>query len=228
MYVSCDYNAKMPYPHNIESALEVEEAIRAGGGVPATIAIIHGEIVVGITRDDMEYLTAQGKAVRKVTRQNFSTTIAAGDDGATTVAGTVLAASLAGIRMMVTGGIGGVSRGGESTMDVSADLLELALSPVVVISAGIKSILDIPRTLEVLETHGVPVLAYNTTDVPAFFTRHSGCAASAIASDVVSAALMMHTHFSLNLGTGMLMGVPVPEEAEADAQVIFIISSCYM
>lgn len=210
---------QMPYPKNIETALEVEETIRRGGGIGATIAIIKGDIVVGITRDEMEYLVKQGHNVQKVTRQNFATTLATKCDGATTVAGTMMVAHMVGIKLFVTGGIGGVSRGGEMSMDVSADLLELAQTPVVVISAGIKSILDIPRTLEVLETHGVPVIGYNTSNVPAFFSRSSGCPATINAPDAEVAARIMQQHFDLGIKSGMLVGVPVPEKDEANAQV---------
>ena len=164
----------MPYPQNVEMAKKTEEIIRENGAVPATIAIMDGRIKVGLTEDDLELLAKEGRNVTKVSRRDLAEVIAMKTLGATTVASTMLCADLAGIKFFVTGGIGGVHRGFEEHMDVSADLDELGKTDVAVISAGAKSILDLPRTLEYLETKGVPVIGYQTDELPAFFTRESG------------------------------------------------------
>ena len=164
----------MPYPKNVETALLVEETIRQNGAVPATIAVIGGRLKAGLSREEIEYLGKTGRGVAKASRRDLPALVARGADGATTVATTMIIAHMAGIRIFATGGIGGVHRGAEVTMDISADLEELAQTPVMVVCAGAKSILDLGLTLEYLETHGVPVLGYGTEELPAFYTRTSG------------------------------------------------------
>ena len=164
----------MPYPQNVETALKVEEIIRENGAIPATIAVIGGRLKAGLTPDEIEYLGKKGLAVTKASRRDLAVLVARGEDGATTVTTTMIIAHMAGIRIFATGGIGGVHRGAETTMDISADLEELSHTPVMVVCAGAKSILDLGLTLEYLETHGVPVMGYGTEELPAFYTRHSG------------------------------------------------------
>ena len=164
----------MPYPQNVETALRVEQTIRDERAVPATIAVIGGRLKAGLTPLEIEYLGKKGTAVAKASRRDLPVLVARGQDGATTVATTMIIAALAGIRVFATGGVGGVHRGAETTMDISADLEELANTPVMVVCAGAKSILDLGLTLEYLETHGVPVLGYQTKELPAFYTRRSG------------------------------------------------------
>ena len=160
----------MPYPQNVETALNVERIIRENGAVPATIAIIGGKLKAGLSRDEIEYLGKKGYAVTKASRRDLPVLVARGEDGATTVATTMIIAAMAGIRVFATGGIGGVHRGAEVTMDISADLEELAQTPVLVVCAGAKSILDLGLTLEYLETKGVPVIGYGTDELPASWT----------------------------------------------------------
>ena len=164
----------MPYPQNVETALNVERIIRENGAAPATIAIIKGRLKAGLSKDEIEYLGRKGYDVTKASRRDLPVLLMRGEDGATTVTTTMIGAALAGIRVFATGGIGGVHRGAETTMDISADLEELAQTPVMVICAGAKSILDLGLTLEYLETHGVPVIGYGTEELPAFYTRSSG------------------------------------------------------
>ena len=164
----------MPYPQNVETALNVEKIVRENGAVPATIAILGGRLKAGLTADEITYLGKAGVNVTKASRRDLPVLIAKGMDGATTVTTTMIIAHMAGINIFATGGIGGVHRGAETTMDISADLEELASTPVMVICAGAKSILDLGLTLEYLETHGVPVLGYGTEELPAFYTRSSG------------------------------------------------------
>ncbi len=164
----------MPYPQNVETALMVEKTIRDNGAVPATIAVIGGRLKAGLTPAEIEYLGKKGRAVTKASRRDLPVLVARGEDGATTVTTTMIIANLAGIKVFATGGIGGVHRGAETTMDISADLEELAMTPVMVICAGAKSILDLGLTLEYLETKGVPVIGYGTDELPAFYTRKSG------------------------------------------------------
>ena len=164
----------MPYPRNEETALLVEQTIRENGAVPATIAVIGGRLKAGLSREEIEYLGKMGRGVAKASRRDLPALVARGVDGATTVATTMIIAHLAGIKIFATGGIGGVHRGAEVTMDISADLEELAQTPVMVVCAGAKSILDLGLTLEYLETKGVPVLGYGTEELPAFYTRKSG------------------------------------------------------
>lgn len=203
----------MPYPKNVETALKVEEVIRNNGAVPATIAIIGGVIKVGLTPEEIEYLgTAEG--VLKVSRRDFPVVMAKKMDGATTVAGTMMAAAMAGIKVFVTGGIGGVHRGFGETFDVSADLEELKTTNVTVVCAGVKSILDIAGTLEYLETKGVPVVTCGGDYFPAFYSRSSGIPAELREDDPKAIADMIKAKDELGLGGGMLVACPVPEEDE--------------
>ena len=164
----------MPYPQNVETALKVEQIIRDSGAVPATIAILGGRLKAGLTAEEIEYLGKKGQDVTKASRRDLAVLVSRKADGATTVTTTMMIAHMAGIQVFATGGIGGVHRGAETTMDISADLEELASTPVMVVCAGAKSILDLGLTLEYLETHGVPVLGYGTKELPAFYTRKSG------------------------------------------------------
>ncbi len=203
----------MPYPKNVETALKVEEVIRNNGAVPATIAIIGGVIKVGLTPEEIEYLgTAEG--VLKVSRRDFPVVMAKKMDGATTVAGTMMAAAMAGIKVFVTGGIGGVHRGFGETFDVSADLEELKTTNVTVVCAGVKSILDIAGTLEYLETKGVPVVTCGGDYFPAFYSRSSEIPAELREDDPKAIADMIKAKDELGLGGGMLVACPVPEEDE--------------
>ncbi len=209
----------MPYPKNVETALRVEEIIRENGAVPATIGIINGKIKVGLTTEEIEHM-AKSKNVVKVSRRDIPFVIAQKLDGATTVAGTMIAASLAGIKMFVTGGIGGVHRGAEETFDISADLKELANTNVTVVCAGAKSILDIGLTLEYLETHGVPVIGYGTEEFPAFYTRKSGFRVDYRIDAPEDLALAIKSKWDLGLDGGMVIGNPIPEEFEMDYDTI--------
>jgi len=214
----------MPYPQNLQTALEVEEVVRAGGAVPATIAIIAGQPCIGLDRAQLEHIAKSGTKVAKVSRRDMAHIMALKGDGATTVSATMLLAAAAGIRVFVTGGIGGVHRGGEVTWDVSADLTELGRTPVMVVCAGAKSVLDIPRTLEYLETQGVAVAAYGTAEFPAFFTPRSGCAAPSRVDTPQQAAAMIAASQSLGLASGMVLAVPIPagdaaEGAEVESAI---------
>lgn len=203
----------MPYPKNVETALAVEDVIRKNGAVPATIAIIDGVIKVGLTPEEIEYL-GTAKGVMKVSRRDFPVVMAKKMDGATTVAGTMMAAAMAGIKVFVTGGIGGVHRGAGETHDISADLEELKQTNVTVVCAGVKSILDIPGTLEYLETKGVPVVTCGGDYFPAFYSRSSGIPAELREDDPQVIADMIKAKDELGLGGGMLVACPVPEEDE--------------
>lgn len=201
----------MPYPQNVETALKVEEIIRENGAVPATIAIIGGRLKAGCTREDIEHLGKKGYAAAKVSRRDIPVIVARGEDGATTVTTTMLIAHMAGIRVFATGGIGGVHRGAETTMDISADLEELAQTPVMVICAGAKAILDLPLTLEYLETKGVPVIGYGTEELPAFYTRRSGLKVDYRMDTPAEVAAAFAAQRELGLKTGMLVTNPIPE-----------------
>ena len=203
----------MPYPKNVETALAVEDVIRKNGAIPATIAIIDGVIKVGLTPEEIEYL-GTAKGVMKVSRRDFPVVMAKKMDGATTVAGTMMAAAMAGIKVFVTGGIGGVHRGAGETHDISADLEELKQTNVTVVCAGVKSILDIPGTLEYLETKGVPVVTCGGDYFPAFYSRSSGIPAELREDDPQVIADMIKAKDELGLGGGMLVACPVPEEDE--------------
>ncbi|MCD8382328.1 MAG: pseudouridine-5'-phosphate glycosidase [Clostridiales bacterium] len=210
----------MPYPQNVETALKVEEIIRSCGAVPATIAIIGGRLKAGCTPEEIEHLGKKGQAVTKVSRRDLPVIIAKGMDGATTVTTTMLIANLAGISVFATGGIGGVHRGAETTMDISADLEELAQTPVMVICAGAKSILDLGLTLEYLETKGVPVIGYGTSELPAFYTRKSGFGVDYELDTPAEVAAAFRAQRELGLKGGMLVTNPIPEEYSMDADVI--------
>ena len=205
----------MPYPENLTFAAEVERIIRAEGAIPATMAIIDGRMKVGLSAGELE-LMCKGENVAKVSRRDLPILLATGGTGATTVASTMILASLAGIRVFATGGIGGVHRGAETTMDISADLQELAHTPVAVVCAGAKMILDIGLTLEYLETMGVPVLGYNTDQFPAFYCRKSGFGVDYTAKSAAEIAKIARTKWDLGLAGGMLIGNPVPEEYALD------------
>ncbi len=210
----------MPYPQNVETALKVEQVIRDNGAVPATIAIIGGKLKAGLTKAEIEHLGKTGSAVTKVSRRDLPIIVAKGMDGATTVATTMIIASLAGIKVFATGGVGGVHRGAETTMDISADLEELAMTPVMVICAGAKSILDLGLTLEYLETKGVPVIGYGTDELPAFYTRKSGFGVDYQLNTPKELAEAFLVKQAVGLKGGMLVTNPIPEEFYMDSEVI--------
>lgn len=210
----------MPYPKNVETALNVENIVRENGAVPATVAIIKGKITVGISKDEIEYLGKKGLNVPKASRRDLPVILSKGMDGATTVATTMIAASLAGIKIFGTGGIGGVHRGAETTMDISADLEELAMTDVCVVCAGCKSILDIGLTLEYLETKGVTVVAYQTEEIPAFYTTHSGFKADYRLDSPKEIAEAFYVKEACALKGGMVVGNPIPKEYAMDLDYI--------
>lgn len=206
----------MPYPQNVETANKVEEIIREHGGVPATIGIVEGVPTVGLTKDEIEELGKRGHAVPKVSRRDLPMVIAEKSWGATTVATTMIIASKAGVEFFVTGGIGGVHRGAETTFDVSADLEELGRTNMTVICAGAKAILDLAKTLEVLETKGVPVLGYQTEELPAFYTRTSGLKVDYALKDAADAARIVKAKRDFGLQGGILITNPIPEQYSLD------------
>lgn len=210
----------MPYPQNVETALAVERIIRDNGAVPATIAIIGGRLKAGLTEQEIDYLGKTGTAVAKASRRDLPVLVAKGMDGATTVTTTMMIAAMAGIEIFATGGIGGVHRGAEVTMDISADLEELAETPVMVICAGAKSILDLGLTLEYLETKGVTVIGYGTDELPAFYTRKSGLKVDYRLDTPEELAKAFHVKRELNLRGGMLVTNPIPERYSMDPAVI--------
>ncbi len=210
----------MPYPQNVETARKVEQIVLNEGATPATIAILGGRIKVGLNDSDIETLGKKGRAVIKVSRRDMPYIVSQGLDGATTVASTMIGAAMAGIKVFATGGIGGVHRGAGETMDISADLQELAHTPVAVISAGVKSILDIGLTLEYLETQGVPVLGYQTKEFPAFYTRRSGFNVDYEMADVASIAKLMQAKWEMGLRGGLIIANPIPEIQQMDETVI--------
>lgn len=210
----------MPYPDNVETALRVEEIARNEGAVPATIAILGGRLKVGLTPDDIDRLGRMGTSVSKASRRDLPLLVASGEDGATTVAATMIIAALAGIRVFATGGIGGVHRGASETFDISADLEELARTEVAVICAGVKSILDINLTLEYLETRGVPVIGYRTDELPAFYTRRSGFFVDRRVDNPEKIASVMNAQWSMGLGGGLVIAQPVPEVLSMDEKII--------
>lgn len=208
----------LPYPTNVETALAMEGAIRESGAQPATIAVLEGRLTVGISPDDIESLAARPTGqVRKCSRRDLPIVVGLGADGATTVAGTMIAAHMAGIRVFATGGIGGVHRG--HPFDVSADLIELGRTPVAVVCSGAKSILDLPLTLEVLETHGVPIIGIGTDTLPAFYARSSGLAIDARIETPEEAARIIAAHARLGATHGILFTVPVPAGDELPPDV---------
>lgn len=210
----------MPYPKNVETALLVEQTIRDNGAVPATIAIIGGRLKAGLSRDEIEHLGKSGRAVAKASRRDLPAIVARGIDGATTVTTTMIIAHMAGIKIFATGGIGGVHRGAEVTMDISADLEELAQTPVMVVCAGAKSILDLGLTLEYLETKGVPVIGYGTDELPAFYTRKSGFGVDYRVDSPEELAAMFRAQRELGFKGGMLVTNPIPEEYSMEKPVI--------
>ncbi len=210
----------MPYPQNVETALNVERIIRENGAVPATIAIIGGRLKAGLTPEEIEYFGKKGQAIAKASRRDLAMLCARGEDGATTVTTTMMIANMAGIRIFATGGIGGVHRGAETTMDISADLEELAQTQVMVVCAGAKSILDLGLTLEYLETKGVPVIGYGTDELPAFYTRQSGFGVDYRVDTPEELAAAFRAQQDLGLRGGMLVTNPIPEEYAMPKAVI--------
>ena len=209
----------MPYPKNVETAIAVEEVIKANGAVPATIGILGGRIKIGLTKEEIEYM-AHAKNVLKVSRRDLPLVIAQKMDGATTVAGTMIAANMAGIKLFVTGGIGGVHRGAGESFDISADLEELKMTDVTVVCAGAKAILDIPATMEYLETAGVPVIAYGVDEIPAFYSRKSGVAAVCRLDSPEEIGALVSMKDQLGLKGGVLVTCPIPEKDEIPADEI--------
>ena len=210
----------MPYPKNVETALLVEQTLRDNGAVPATIAVIGGRLKDGLSKEEIEYLGKTGRGVAKASRRDLPALVARGADGATTVTTTMIIAHMAGIQVFATGGIGGVHRGAETTMDISADLEELAQTPVMVVCAGAKSILDLGLTLEYLETKGVPVIGYGTEELPAFYTRKSGFGVDYRVDSPEELAAMFAAQRDLGYKGGMLVTNPIPEEYAMPKDVI--------
>ncbi|WP_071675179.1 pseudouridine-5'-phosphate glycosidase [Nioella nitratireducens] len=209
----------MPYPQNLDTARQVEDEVRAAGATPATIAILAGRLHVGLTADELEEL-AQARDVMKLSRADLAVAMATGRTGATTVAATMIAANLAGIRVFATGGIGGVHKGAGESFDISADLLELAQTPVTVVAAGAKAILDVPKTLEVLETQGVPVIAVGQDAFPAFWSRGSNLRAPLRLDDPADIAASAAMRARLGLSGGQLVANPIPEADEIPAETL--------
>ena len=210
----------MPYPQNVETALAVEQIVRDNGAVPATIAVIGGRLKAGLTAEEIEYFGKKGLDIAKASRRDLAVLCAKGEDGATTVTTTMMIAHMAGIKVFATGGIGGVHRGAETTMDISADLEELAQTPVMVVCAGAKSILDLGLTLEYLETHGVPVIGYETEKLPAFFTRDSEFSVDYRMDSPAEIAKAFKVQNEMGLRAGMLVANPIPVEYSMDAATI--------
>ena len=209
----------MPYPQNVQTARLVEQTIRDAGATPATIAVMEGRIHIGLSDATLDAL-GQARDVMKVSRADLAVCLTSGKTGATTVAATMIAAHLAGIAVFATGGIGGVHRGAETSFDISADLMELAQTPVTVIAAGAKAILDIPKTLEVLETHGVPVITYGQDDFPAFWSRSSGLKSPLRLDSAAAIAAAHQMRARLGLPGGQLIANPIPQDAEIPRDVI--------
>ncbi|MBQ1872105.1 MAG: pseudouridine-5'-phosphate glycosidase [Lachnospiraceae bacterium] len=210
----------MPYPQNVETALNVEKVIRDNGAIPATIAIIGGRLKAGLSRDEIEYLGKTGAGVTKVSRRDLPIIVAKGMDGATTVATTMIIAAMAGIKIFATGGIGGVHRGAQQTFDISADLDELSMTDVTVVCAGAKAILDLPLTLEYLETKGVPVLGFGTKELPAFYTRTSGLSVDYEIDTPAELAKAIFVKHELGMKGGILVTNPIPEQYSMEPSVI--------
>ena len=206
----------MPYPQNIETALKIEEIVKANGATPATIAIINGKLKVGLAKDEIEYLGRSGKKIVKASRRDIPYLISQKVDGATTVASTMIGAKMAGIKIFATGGIGGVHRGAEQSFDISADLQELAHTDVAVVCAGVKSILDLGLTLEYLETYGVPVLGYKTKELPAFYTQKSGFEVDYQLNTVKQIANFLKVKWEMNLKGGVVIANPIPTKFQLD------------
>ena len=210
----------MPYPQNAETAKAVEEIIREEGAVPATIAVIGGRLKAGLSPDEIEYFGKKGTEINKASRRDLAMLVARGEDGATTVTTTMIIAHMAGIRVFATGGIGGVHRGAETSFDISADLEELAQTPVCVVCAGAKAILDLSLTLEYLETKGVPVIGYGTDELPAFYSRHSGLRVDFRCDTPEEIAKAFRAQLAMGFRGGMLVTNPVPEEYAMDGKGI--------
>lgn len=210
----------MPFPKNVETALRVEKTVREAGAIPATCAIIGGKLKAGLSIADIELLGKKGSAVPKASRRDLPYLVSQGKNGATTVASTMIIAHLAGIRIFATGGIGGVHRGAAATMDISADLQELAQTPVAVVSAGAKSILDLGLTLEYLETCGVPVIGYGTDEFPAFYTRRSGFGVDCRLDSASDIAKLLKVKWEMNLRGGAVIANPVPEQHQLDLELM--------
>ncbi len=200
----------MPWPQNAQTALALHDDVRAAGAVPATIAVLDGRLAVGLSADQIDRLARLGPQAHKTSRRDLALLVARRGTGATTVAATMWIAALAGIRVFATGGIGGVHRGAATSFDVSADLQELARTPVAVVCAGVKAILDIGLTLEYLETHGVPVLGYRCDRLPAFFSRDSDFAVDARVDSPAELAALLQAHWALGLGSGLVIANPIP------------------
>ena len=210
----------MPYPGNVRTAREVEQIVRGGGAVPATVAILKGQLKIGLSPDDLEYLGREGRNIRKVSVRDLPYVVARKLDGATTVASTMRLAAMAGIHVFATGGIGGVHRGGAKSFDISADMTEFAESNVAVVTAGAKAILDLALTLETLETLGVPVVGYGTDEFPAFYSRHSGHSVPMRCDTAAEIAGLMRAKWAMGLRGGVVVANPIPPESEIPAETI--------
>jgi pseudouridine-5'-phosphate glycosidase len=210
----------MPYPKNVETALQVEQIVRENGAIPATIALMNGKIKIGLSPEEIDYLGKSKETIIKASRRDLPYLLSRKIDGATTVASTMIAADLAGIRVFATGGIGGVHRGATETFDISADLQELANTNIAVVCAGIKAVLDIESTLEYLETFGVPVLGYQTDEFPAFYTSKSGFNVNYKMNSVAEIAELLKTKWSLNIKGGVLIANPISEEKQLDQKIM--------
>ena len=208
----------MPHPKNVETALRVEQIVRENAAIPATVAILKGRLKVGLSNQEINYLAVKGQQVIKSSRRDIPFIIARNDDGATTVAATMIIAAMAGIRVFATGGIGGVHRGVEETLDVSADLEELAQTNIAVVCSGVKSVLDIGRTLEYLETRGVPVIGLGADNLPAFYTRDSGFKVDCRIDSPQEVATVMQAKWDMHIDGGMLIANPVPEKYALDSK----------
>ena len=210
----------MPYPQNKETALHVEQIVKDNGAIPATIAIISGKIKIGLNNDEIDYLAKSGNKIVKASRRDIPYLLAQKIDGATTVASTMIAAEMAGIRVFATGGIGGVHRGASQSFDISADLQELSNTNVAVVCAGIKAILDLGLTLEYLETFGVPVLGFKTKELPAFYTQKSGFQVNFEMNDTTEIAKLLKIKWDLDLKGGVLITNPIPKEKQLDFNIM--------
>ncbi len=210
----------LPYPQNIETALRLEEAVRRAGATPATCAVLGGRLRAGLSPAELEHIAQKGPSMAKASRRDLGYLVGTGSDGATTVAATMIIAHLAGIRCFATGGIGGVHRGAPTSFDISADLQELGRTPVAVVCAGAKSILDIGLTLEYLETLGVPVIGYRTGDFPAFYARTSGFKVDYRVDDPSALAALLRAHWGIGLQSGVVVANPIPEAYALDAAEI--------
>lgn len=210
----------MPYPQNKETALHLEQIVRDNGAIPSTIAILNGKIKVGLTENEIDYLAKSGSKIIKASRRDLPYLLAQKIDGATTVASTMIAANLAGIRVLATGGIGGVHRGASQSFDISADLQELANTNVAVVCAGIKAILDLGLTLEYLETFGIPMLGFQTDELPAFYTQKSGFKVNYQMNSPLEIAQLLKTKWNLKLKGGVIIANPIPKEKELDFDIM--------